>query len=84
MNITLEELRSIKHKLPHGSIKRIADALSLDEQQVRNYFGAHHLENSGNHLQAGPQGGIIHIEDETILNYAKKILEETAQREVAN
>ncbi|MEO6189023.1 MAG: DNA-binding protein [Saprospiraceae bacterium] len=84
MNITFDELRNIKHQLPHGSIKRIADELNLDEQQVRNYFGAHHLENSGNHLQAGPSGGIVHIEDETILNAARKILAEQIQMTETN
>ena len=80
MNITLEELRTIKHNLPSGSIKIIADQLQLDEQTVRNYFGAHHLENTGNHIQPGPNGGIVHIEDETILNIAKKLIEESAKQ----
>ncbi len=79
MNITLEELRKIKHSLPTGGIKKIADTLNLDEQTVRNYFGAHHLENSGNHIQPGPQGGIVHIEDVTILNLARQIIDESSQ-----
>jgi hypothetical protein len=41
MNITFEELRRIKHALPSGSIARIAQELNLEEQTVRNYFGAH-------------------------------------------
>jgi hypothetical protein len=80
MNITFNELREIKHNLPAGSIKKIADQLNLDEQTVRNYFGAHHLENSGNHIQPGPNGGIVHIEDETILNLAKQIIEASAKQ----
>lgn len=80
MNITLDELRTIKHNLPAGGIKRIADQLNIDEQTVRNYFGAHHLENSGNHIQPGPNGGIVHIEDETILNLAKQIIEADAKQ----
>ncbi len=84
MNITFDELRNIKHSLPHGSIKKIADELNLDEQIVRNYFGAQHLENSGNHLQAGPNGGIVHIEDERILNAAQRILAETTQKASSN
>ncbi len=84
MNITFDELRNIKHQLPHGSIKRIADELNLEEQTVRNYFGAHHLENSGNHLEPGPNGGIVHIEDETILNAAKRILAETVHQSASN
>ncbi len=80
MNITFNELREIKHNLPAGSIKKIADQLNLDEQTVRNYFGAHHLENSGNHVQPGPNGGIVHIEDETILNLAKQLIEASAKQ----
>ncbi len=84
MNITFDELRNIKHSLPHGSIKKIADELQIDEQIVRNYFGAHHMENSGNHLQAGPNGGIVHIDDERILNTARRILAESANQSVSN
>ena len=76
----MDELRTIKHNLPTGSIRKIADELNLDEQVVRNYFGAHHLENSGNHIQPGPNGGIVHIEDERILNLAKKLIQENAKQ----
>ena len=83
MNITMNELRNIKHALPQGSISRIAKELSLDEQTIRNYFGANKVKEghpADKHLQPGPMGGIVHLEDETILNMAKKILEEvTAQ-----
>jgi hypothetical protein len=79
MNITFNELRQIKHSLPTGSIKKIAKQLELDEQTVRNYFGAHKYEDGevvGNHVQPGPNGGIVHLEDTTILEAARKILEE--------
>ena len=78
MNITFNELRKIKHSLPTGSIKRIATQLELEEQTVRNYFGAHKYEEgevTGNHVQPGPNGGIVHLEDTAILEAAKKILE---------
>ena len=79
MNITFEELRRIKHALPTGSIARIAQDLELDEQTVRNYFGAHKY-NDGEivewHLEPGPNGGIVHLEDTTILNCALAILGE--------
>jgi len=79
MNITFDELRSIKHALPTGSVKRIADELNIDEQQVRNYFGANrytHDDTSDWHWEPGPDGGIVSIKDTTILELAKKILEE--------
>jgi len=80
MNITFNELRKIKHSLPTGSIKRIAKQLELDEQTVRNYFGAHKYADGevvGNHVQPGPNGGIVHLEDTAILEAARKILEES-------
>ncbi len=82
MNITFEELRRIKHALPTGSVKRIADELHIEEQTVRNYFGAKKYENGqivSQHIQPGPDGGIVSLEDDTILKVAKRIIEEAAQ-----
>ena len=79
MNITFEELRRIKHALPTGSIARIAHELNLDEQTVRNYFGAHKYQDGQIvewHLEPGPGGGIVHLEDQTILNRALEIIQE--------
>jgi hypothetical protein len=82
MYITFDELRRIKHALPTGSVKRIADELQLEEQTVRNYFGAKKYENGqivSQHIQPGPDGGIVSLEDETILTVARRIIEESAQ-----
>jgi len=81
MNITFKELRQIKHSLPTGSIRKIAEKLSLDEQTVRNYFGAkkNASENTEWHLQPGPEGGIVNITDTTILDLAKTMIEEQPQ-----
>jgi hypothetical protein len=79
MNITFDELRDIKHKLPHGSIARLAKELNLPEQTIRNYFGAHDYKDGGiadSHIQPGPKGGIVHLEDTTILEAARAILAE--------
>lgn len=79
MNITYDELRDVKHNLPTGSIKKIAEQLQVDEQTVRNYFGAKKYEDGevvGKHIQPGPGGGIVNLEDETILNLAKEIIKE--------
>lgn len=81
MNITFEELRRIKHSLPTGSVARIAKELNLDEQTVRNYFGGDdfdHGESVGIHIEPGPNGGIVHLDDDTILNMALKIIEEAS------
>lgn len=82
MNITFEELRKVKHSLPTGSISKIASMLDLEEQTVRNYFGAKKYENGqivGQHIQPGPNGGIVSLENNTILELAKKIIQETSE-----
>lgn len=87
MNITFEELRRIKHALPTGGVKRIADELKLEEQTVRNYFGAKKYENGqivSQHIEPGPDGGIVHLEDETIINLARKIIEESKHDAMAH
>ena len=80
MHITFKELRNIKHSLPTGSVAKIASNLEIEEQTVRNFFGAKKAENGklvGWHLRPGPEGGIMDINDTTILDMAKKILEES-------
>lgn len=80
MEITFEELRRIKHALPQGSVARIASHLNIEEQAVRNYFGAHQYKDTQVvewHLEPGPSGGIVHLEDITILMLAIQILEES-------
>jgi hypothetical protein len=82
MNITFDELRDIKHQLPTGSIKRIAEELNVEEQTIRNYFGAMKYVDGkpvGKHIQPGPQGGIVNLEDTTILEIAKKIISENQE-----
>ena len=79
MNITFNELRDIKHKLPTGSVSRIARELEIEEQTVRNYFGANKFGNgdiTGKHIQPGPEGGIVSLKDTTILDAAKRIIAE--------
>lgn len=79
MHITYDELREIKHRLPTGSVKRIATELGLQEQTVRNYFGAKKFENGDivdAHIQPGPNGGIVNLESTAILDAARRILGE--------
>ena len=79
MYITFEELRKIKHSLPTGGVKMIASELDVEEQTVRNYFGAKKYENGqivGKHIQPGPNGGYVDFEDGKILEVAKRIIGE--------
>ena len=77
MVITFEELRKIKHSLPTGSISKIASQLKLEEQTVRNYFGAKKYEKGqviDAHITPGPKGGYVKLEDTSILKLAQEIL----------
>ncbi len=78
MTITFNELRKIKDSLPDGSIRKIADELSLSVETVRNYFGGANYdagETVGIHLEKGPNGGIVVLDDTTILDMARDILQ---------
>ena len=82
--ISFNELRRIKGSLPEGSIHRVADELNLTVQTVRNYFGGTDYaygKNCGLHIQPGPDGGIVVLEDTTIYDMAIKILEEAKNKE---
>ena len=77
MVITFNELRRIKDKLPSGSSQRIADELGIDVDTVRNYFGGKHYDAKGNdgiHVEQGPDGGVVTLDDTTILDAAMRIL----------
>ena len=78
MHISFEELRQIKHSLPTGSVSKIAEELNIDEQTVRNFFGAKKYENGeivGKHIQPGPRGGFVEVDNNDILSAARRILE---------
>ncbi len=79
MKITFNELREIKHQLPTGSVSRIAQELNLEEQTVRNYFGANKYEEGdvvNRHVTPGPNGGIVDLERTDILDLARQIIGE--------
>ena len=76
--ITFNELRRIKESLPEGSIHKIADKLNVTDQTVRNYFGGTNYEfgkNCGLHIEPGPNGGYVVLDDTQILDMALEILE---------
>lgn len=77
--MTFNELRRIKDRLPSGSMQRIAEDLNISVDAVRNYFGGRHFEAAdpvGIHIEKGPDGGIVTLDDTTILDYALKLLKE--------
>jgi hypothetical protein len=73
MIITFNELRRIKDRLPSGSSQRIADELGIDVDTVRNYESK---ECVGVHFEPGPDGGVVTLDDTTILDVAMRILSE--------
>lgn len=77
--ISFNDLRRIKDSLPDGSIHRIADKLNITDQTVRNYFGGSNYDfgkNVGVHIEPGPNGGIVVLDDSTIYDMALEILQE--------
>jgi hypothetical protein len=79
MLISFNELRRIKDRLPDGSISRIASKLNISEDTVRNFFGGTHYNGgsaAGIHIEPGPDGGLVFLDDTTILELALQILKE--------
>ena len=81
--ITFTDLRRIKDSLPSGSMHRIADELNMTVETVRNFFGGHNFKNGksvGIHLEPGPDGGLVMLDDTTVLEKALQILRETEEK----
>ena len=77
--ITFNDLRKIKDSLPSGSSQRIADKLGVSVETVRNYFGGYNYRDGksvGVHIEPGPDGGLVMLDDTIILDIAMEILEE--------
>jgi len=77
--ITFNELRKIKDSLPDGSIRQLAKEFDVEVETVRNYFGGANYVNGktvGIHMEPGPDGGIVLLDDTAILDRAIEIIEE--------
>lgn len=77
--ISFNDLRRLKDSLPHGSMQRIADKLGLSVETVRNYFGGQNYaegRSCGVHMEPGPDGGLVVLDDTTIYDLAQKIAAE--------
>lgn len=80
--ITFNELRKIKDSLPDGSSHRIADELGISVETVRNYFGGYNYregKSCGIHIEPGPNGGVVVLDDTSILDRAMQILAEVQE-----
>jgi hypothetical protein len=81
--ITFNELRDIKDRLPDGTIHGIASELGVSVETVRNYFGGQNFKEGkscGVHLEPGPGGGIVVLDDTFILERALEILGEKGEK----
>jgi transcriptional antiterminator len=77
MVITFNELRKVKDSLPKGSIKKLSKEFNLTEETIRNYFGGANYQNGtsvGIHIESGPNGGVVLLDDSTIFERAKELL----------
>lgn len=80
--ITFNELRKVKDLLPSGSMTKIASELGLENETVRNYFGGHNFKEGksvGVHIEPGPDGGLVMLDDTQILDIALRIIGEEKQ-----
>jgi hypothetical protein len=76
--IKFAELRKIKDNLPDGSIHQIAERLQVPVETVWNYFGGSSYQKGqscGIHIEPGPDGGYVSIDDTTILDMALELME---------
>ena len=64
---TFNLLRQVKDSLPSGSMARIGEELGVSADDVRAYFS------DGNHIEQGPDGGIVTLDDTRILEVALRI-----------
>ena len=77
--ISFNDLRRVKDNLPDGAIHQIADELGLSVETVRNYFGGHNFKDGsscGVHIEPGPDGGIVILDDTSIFDRALELLSE--------
>ena len=82
--ISFNDLRKLKDSLPDGSMHRIAAKLNITVQTVRNYFGGSNYDfgkNCGVHIEPGPNGGIVVLDDSTIYDMAVDILKEQENKD---
>ena len=68
---TFNKLREVKDSLPKGSSAVIAEELGIVADDVRAFFNG--TATVGYHIEPGPDGGIVVLDDTTILEVALRI-----------
>lgn len=70
---TFNKLREVKDSLPHGSMDTIAAELGISADDVRDFFRGDASGESGYHMEPGPDGGIVSLDNTRILEVALRI-----------
>ncbi len=70
---TFNRLRDVKDSLPHGSMDVIAQELGIASDEVRAFFNGEGAPETGYHIEPGPDGGIVIINDTRILDIALRV-----------
>jgi hypothetical protein len=65
---TFNKLREVKDSLPKGSSAVIAEKLGITADDVRAFFNG--TASVGYHIEPGPDGGIVVLEETKILEEA--------------
>ncbi|MBR1564220.1 MAG: DNA-binding protein [Paludibacteraceae bacterium] len=73
MITTFNKLRAVKDSLPSGSMNAIAEELGISADEVRTYFGGKAEDGTGIHIEPGPDGGIVTLDNTRILEVALRI-----------
>lgn len=68
---SFNQLRDVKDSLPKGSSEAIAKELGVNADDVRNFFSGSGA--CGYHIEPGPDGGIVVLEDTKILDVALRL-----------
>lgn len=66
---TFNRLREVKDSLPHGTMVAIAEELNISADDVRDFFSGTATK-GGYHLEQGPDGGVVTLDDTRILEVA--------------
>lgn len=74
---TFNRLREVKDSLPHGSMDAIAAELQISPENVRDFFRGTASGESGYHMEQGPDGGLVTLDNTRILEVALRIAWET-------
>lgn len=73
MITTFNKLRAVKDRLPSGSMNAIAEELGISADEVRTYFGGKAEDGTGIHIEPGPDGGLVTLDNTRILEVALRI-----------